>query len=150
DTARCVQYDSGFACGRSCATNDDCGDGFTCAATTQAGDFQCVAGDGCASAANPCTNVAECNDPFDGGWACTSACMGPLPAIVDAGADADASPDGGVILTPTGGCSCNQSPNIETDAPSSAWLFVSWLALRARSSRASSRRAPRRSCRTSP
>jgi hypothetical protein len=150
DTARCVQYDAGLACGRSCATTDDCGAGFTCTATTQAGDFQCVAGDGCASAANPCTNVAECNDPFDGGWACTSACMGPLPAIVDAGADADASPDGGVILTPTGGCSCNQSPNIETDAPSSAWLFVSWLALRARSSRASSRRAPRRSCRTSP
>ncbi|HEY2370016.1 MAG TPA: matrixin family metalloprotease [Polyangiaceae bacterium] len=144
DTARCVAYDAGYACGRSCATNDDCGAGFACVATTQAGDFQCVASDGCSSAANPCQNIAECNDPFDGGWTCTSACMGSLPKSQDAGTDA--SPDGGVIPTPTGGCSCNQSPSA-----SDGFWSLSWLAmLLARSCRASSSRAPRRSCRTSP
>jgi hypothetical protein len=130
DTARCVQYDAGFACGRSCKTNDDCGAGFACLATTQAGDFQCVAGDGCSSAANPCQNVAQCNDPFDGGWICSSACMGALPKIPDAGADAS-PPDAGIIPTPTGGCSCNQSVT-PRGGLASAMAIALWLARRSR------------------
>ena len=143
DKARCVAYTNGYACGRSCNTSDDCGAGFTCVSTTQAGDFQCVASDGCATAANPCQNIAECNDPFDGGWLCSNACLGKLPPS-DAGMDASA--DGGILPPPSGGCSCNQSAS-----PSSAGWAFSWLAmLLARSCRASWRRAPRRSCRTSP
>ncbi len=146
DKARCVALDAGYACGRPCVTSDDCGAHFSCVATTQAGDFQCVPDDDCASAANPCQNVSECNDPDDAGWICAaSACLGPIASIVDAGAEAS---DGGIVVKPTGGCSCDASSSGSGEPLLSV---LSWLATRlARSSRASSRRAPRRPCRTSP
>ncbi len=147
DEARCVQLDAGFACGRPCATNDDCGAHFSCVATTQAGDFQCVPDDDCASAANRCQDVAQCNDPDDAGWTCaSSACLGPLAASTAGDAGADAT-DGGTVVTPGGGCSCEAAPSSSGEP----LLLFSWLAMRlARSSRASSRRGSRRSCRTSP
>ena len=118
--ARCVALENGYACGRPCASKEDCGLGFSCVATTEAGDYQCVPHDDCASAANVCQTVAECNDPDDAGWACTGgACLGALPPTEpDAG-----SPDaGGVIDMPRGGCSCESAP-----AGEGPW----WLALAA-------------------
>ncbi|HSQ65751.1 MAG TPA: matrixin family metalloprotease [Polyangiaceae bacterium] len=107
DGARCVDLPSGAGrvCGRSCATDAECGQGFLCQPTTQAGDYQCVSQNGCASAADPCQKAADCKDPADAGWICGGgACLGP---IADAGAEggADASPDAGPTLTPSGGCS---------------------------------------------
>ncbi len=136
DRARCVAYDAamstaGFACGRPCATADDCGPGYSCSATTQAGDFQCIADDACASAANACQTLAECNDPDDAGWICPSgACLGPP---TDGGADASAGSDAGSeVDAPRGGCSCDASPR---SAAGVAWLFAAGLALATRQRR---------------
>jgi len=110
DQARCVALANGYACGRPCGTSDDCGPGFSCLPTTEAGDYQCIAADGCASAANACETVANCNDPTDAGWICNgNACLGP--PTPDAGAP-DAGPDAGEPLeTPRGGCSCTSAPS---------------------------------------
>jgi MYXO-CTERM domain-containing protein len=127
DKARCVelavggsveggtpQTPIGFACGRPCGTSDDCGPGFSCLPTTQAGDYQCVAADDCATAANPCQTASDCKDPDDAGWICSGACLGPLaPDAGDAGADADA----GVIDVPRGGCACDASGEGTRAAP---------------------------------
>ncbi|HEY1957896.1 MAG TPA: matrixin family metalloprotease [Polyangiaceae bacterium] len=103
--ARCVALQNGYACGRPCASNDDCGLGFSCEATTESGDYQCIAQDDCATAANPCATVAQCNDPGDAGWICSSAaCVGALPP--EAGADASADAGDVEIGAPRGGCSC--------------------------------------------
>ena len=107
--ARCVELESGYACGRPCGSNDDCGPGFSCLPTTQAGDYQCVAADDCAQAANPCDDVAQCNDPDDAGWICSAgACLGALAQDGGTDASVDASADaGGSIEPPRGGCSCD-------------------------------------------
>jgi MYXO-CTERM domain-containing protein len=145
DKARCVALLTGYACGSPCASNDDCGPGFSCVPTTQAGDYQCLPANDCASAANTCQTVANCNDPDDAGWVCSSgACLGSLPPA-DAGAsdagDAgapDASADGGSPLEPPrGGCSCDAAPS--GAGRSALALALAALALAARRRRETSR-----------
>ena len=123
--ARCVAYDAGYACGRPCTSNDDCGPGFACQPTTGAGDYQCIAADGCSHAEDTCTTQADCSDPGDAGWVCNaSTCLGALPeaGIIDAGSDSEA--DSGTTWVATGGCNTSGTPN---DARSLAWLAWSCL-----------------------
>ncbi len=146
DNARCVAFSSGYGCGRPCTTTQDCGSGFTCQATTQAGDYQCVSSDGCATAEDTCKTMADCNDPRDAGWICgAGACLGALASsdAGDAGQEAGSEPN---LPYARGGCSAGGA------APESSWLLLlaSLLGRSAASWRASSGRAPRRPCRTSP
>lgn len=113
NSARCVALQDGYACARPCSPGDDCGENFACVATTEAGDYECVAQDDCASAANPCATVAQCNNPYGDGadWICAGACLGAI--AVDAGApDADASEaaDAGGAPSAASGCTCEASP----------------------------------------
>jgi len=120
DKARCVAYAGGYACGRPCTSTADCGAGFSCLATTGAGDFQCVSTNGCATAENTCIGPTDCSDPDDAGWICPSgACLGALPPAD--GGDAGTTPqgDGGVLDGATGGCN--------TGAKNGVW----WLLLAA-------------------
>jgi hypothetical protein len=116
DDARCVDLGAGHACGRPCAADRDCGDGFACRATTEAGDRQCVSLVGCTNGANRCATDADCN--FAGANCLAGACLGPAAtsAPVDAGADAtlptsDAPRGGG------SGCSCRASDATATWEP---------------------------------
>jgi len=90
DDARCVDLGPGFAaCLRACVTQADCGAGFSCQATTESGDFQCVPGDACGHA-------------------------GPI-APRDAGTDANAESGTGAVPVETaaiggGGCATTQAP----------------------------------------
>jgi hypothetical protein len=126
NSARCVALDEGYACARPCAPGDDCGPNFSCIATTEAGDYECVATNGCASAANPCVDASACADPGDAGFICAGgACLGP---IADAGADADAQPDAmNADDEPIarGGCDCDAA----TRAPHAPPLLFSLLLL---------------------
>lgn len=125
-SARCVALADGYACARPCKQGDDCGSGFACVATTEAGDFECVAQNGCSAAANPCANASACKDLDDAGWICGGgACLGPI-AIADAGTDSpsDAGADAGAIPTPRGGCSCESAPR---GSQSSAPIFFAAL-----------------------
>jgi MYXO-CTERM domain-containing protein len=95
-------------CGRSCATDLDCGAGFHCKPTTTSGDLQCVSDTGCRNGASPCTTDAECT----ASTCLAGACLGPTD-VADAGArdaasDAsDAGADAGAPFSPGGGgCSC--------------------------------------------
>ncbi len=87
DDARCVDPTlvglplGGSVCGRGCRSDADCGGAFTCRATTEAGDLQCIALDGCRSAASPCLTDEEC----DGSRCASGACVGPTAAKPDAG-----------------------------------------------------------------
>jgi MYXO-CTERM domain-containing protein len=119
DDARCVDLPSGAGrvCGRSCATDAECGQNFKCLPTTQAGDSQCVAQDGCASAADPCQKDADCKDPTDGGWICRGgACVGAPDPDAGSGPDASAA-DAGPPLTPGGGCACAAAAPRSTPTP---------------------------------
>jgi MYXO-CTERM domain-containing protein len=120
-SARCVGYAGGYACGRPCESDTDCGPGFTCNRTTGAGDFQCVSTSGCAASESACTAQSDCADPDSIGWICPAgACLGPLP--VDAGTDASASPDAGSGVTASGGCNASSRPSGD------AWLFMASVA----------------------
>jgi hypothetical protein len=120
DKARCVSYAGGFACGRPCTGDADCGQGFTCQPTTGAGDNQCIANDGCESAEDTCTTSADCSDPTDAGWVCPSgACLGP--SVADAGTDAAPGSDGGVVQTQGGGC------NVGSDVPNGWFLGLLFM-----------------------
>jgi hypothetical protein len=114
DGARCVDIgegaNAGRVCGRGCAADLECGAGFHCKPTTEAGDLQCVSDTACANGASPCTVDADCTDGLCRG----GACVGAAPAS-DAGADAadaaaapaDGSADAGPDLAPGGGgCNC--------------------------------------------
>lgn len=114
DDARCVDIGEGTSggrvCGRSCTTDTECGAGFTCRATTEAGDRQCISTSGCSNGANACASDAQCKS----GLCRAGACVGP-PAPPDAGADASdsgasdaATSDAGPLTEPGGGgCSCD-------------------------------------------
>ena len=126
NAARCVELADGYACARPCKQGDDCGAHFSCMATTAAGDWACVANDGCTNAANPCTTSTACKDLDDAGWICGGgACLG---AVADAGSDApiDATSDAGEIITARGGCDCASVPT--RNAPTRV-TFLAYFAL---------------------
>ncbi|MBS2016184.1 MAG: matrixin family metalloprotease [Deltaproteobacteria bacterium] len=112
DGARCIDLGAGptagRVCGRACANDAECGAGFRCKPTTEAGDLQCVSDVACANGASPCRTDADCTNSACRGGACVG--------IVDAGADGaapdagvDGAPDAGAGSPPPpddGGCSC--------------------------------------------
>lgn len=138
DEARCVDIGDGAAagrvCGRGCVADLDCGPGFACVATTEAGDRQCVSADGCANGANPCATDAQCKS----GSCQAGACVGPAGPR-DAGADASdggreggANADAGDGVEPGGGgCGCkiiDERPSLSSPARA-ALAFFGALAL---------------------
>lgn len=147
DDARCIDLPSrtassvvlGRVCGRPCATEADCGTGFACQPTTEAGDRQCVATDGCSAAANTCTTDAECT-----GFVCREGiCVGAPPAAGDAGATDAARSDAasgteGVSDDPGGGGLCDCSPvggrghGTTPTSPTLALLVLVFAAIRRR------------------
>ncbi len=110
DDARCVAIGdgetAGRVCGRACAADGECGAGFRCLATTEAGDEQCISIDGCASAASPCATDAECMDSLCRG----GACVGPRDPLLDGGADAGPvrpASGAGPLVAAGPGCGCH-------------------------------------------
>ncbi|HSO40609.1 MAG TPA: matrixin family metalloprotease [Labilithrix sp.] len=140
DGARCIDLGDGATggrvCGRECAADVECGAGFHCRATSEAGDRQCVSDVACRNGASPCQTDAECTDARCRAGACVGAAPAPDGGVADA-ASLDASPDGGVPLdSHGGGCSCRA---VETTGPSSWNAALAWgaacavlLALRVR------------------
>lgn len=108
DDARCVDLAPGFlGCLRACVTQADCGPGFSCQATTEAGDFQCVPQDACGHA-GPGT-------PRDAGT--------------------DTSPDSSTVALPDGPQGSGGGGCTTTQAPASMWPIVvlgilGWISLR--------------------
>jgi hypothetical protein len=132
DDARCVAIETaagaGWVCGRPCAADADCGAGFVCHPTTEAGDRQCLPLDGCKGAGHPCETDADCTLP---GSVCRAgACVGSAPSPApDAGmrADAGAAP----ALAPSGGgCDCRAGPARFWDAAGASWLLALLLVFR--------------------
>jgi MYXO-CTERM domain-containing protein len=137
DEARCIDLgtgtNAGRVCGRACARDEECGAGFACRATTEAGDLQCVSLTGCRNGASPCTTDAECTRPSAG---CRDgACVGPSDTPADAGPRGDAAPAGnadpvGEAAAERGtGCDCAtssgmSSPPLLALATSAAALLV--------------------------
>ncbi|MBX3199727.1 MAG: matrixin family metalloprotease [Labilithrix sp.] len=142
DDARCVDVGEGSSagrvCGRACARDEDCGAGFACRPTTEAGDLQCLSLTGCRNGANTCTSDADCDHP--GSTCRAGACVGNPGLSPDAGpsdADAGGPPD---ELVPEGGggdCACRS-------APAGAAGATTTLALAATAAIAALRRAARR------
>lgn len=113
DDARCVDIGDGAAagrvCGRGCAADADCGAGFTCLATTEAGDRQCISDVRCRNGANACASDAQCRS----GRCRDGACVGPAAPgdagldASDAGFDASDASDASDVVEPGGaGCAC--------------------------------------------
>ncbi len=126
DEARCVDIGSGETagrvCGRSCARDEDCGSGFACTPTTEAGDLQCLSLDGCRSGASPCSSDAECTHL---GAVCRGgACVGRREDVpADAGL-----PDAPAATTSSGadgGCDCRSTGSRSSSAIGA--LFVAAL-----------------------
>jgi MYXO-CTERM domain-containing protein len=123
DDARCIDLGSGRVCGRACTGDAECGVGFACRPTTEAGDLQCVSLEDCRNGANVCTTNAEC-----AGATCQNgACVGAgEPSPGDAGADA--ASDAGTPTSPVdgggSGCDCRTH-----DAPVSGLSLVAALAV---------------------
>ncbi|MEO6420754.1 MAG: matrixin family metalloprotease, partial [Polyangiaceae bacterium] len=113
DDARCIDIGSGETagrvCGRACAQNADCGNGFHCAPTTTSGDRQCISDDACASGPDRCSIDGDCVV----GVCRSGACVEKTPMIVDAGVEA--SPDAGMTpLTSHGGCAVAPGASLRT------------------------------------
>lgn len=110
DGARCIDIGSGATagrvCGRACALDGDCGAGFRCRPTTEAGDLQCVSDTACANGANPCTNDADCTNSVCRAGACVGQIEG-ADGGADAGTDGggDAS-DAGTVPAPATESAC--------------------------------------------
>lgn len=118
-SSRCIDIGSGqntgLVCGRACSTDADCGGVFHCQATTSSGDFQCVAGDACASGPDPCKTDVDCNND---GVCIGGACVGVESVDADGGSSSDASTsDGGSqnASAAAGGCSCAMSGQSSSD-----------------------------------
>lgn len=128
DDARCIDIGAGASagrvCGRGCAVDLDCGAGFRCLPTSEAGDLQCLSQVACRNGASPCQTDAECNDSVcrDG------ACVGRV-AVGDAGADggdagpADAGADAGAdSATGGGGCGCRVLAGGDDRGSGARWI----------------------------
>jgi hypothetical protein len=137
DGARCIDIGEGAAagrvCGRSCDGDGDCGAGFRCTATTEAGDRQCVSDVACRNGASVCQNDADCKDSKCRGGACT----GAPPDPVDGGAPDAASSDGGTAAAATpldpggGGCACviATAPSAPSRSAPLTWLAAAAIVL---------------------
>lgn len=106
DDARCIDLGSGRVCGRACATDAECGGGFACRPTTEAGDLQCVSLDGCRNGANRCAKDGDCSNAK-----CQEgACVGPGDPVAGIDGGMDAASDAGTSASPIdgggGGCDC--------------------------------------------
>jgi hypothetical protein len=123
DDARCVDIGAGArVCGRACASDADCGNGFHCKPTTTSGDLQCLSDTGCRNGPDACSKDADCKIGSCKGGVCVG-----MAAPPDAGPDAaDAGP---APPTTASGCHCNATSSTTTDA----WLMAfSLMLLRAR------------------
>jgi matrixin len=142
DDARCVDIGDGATagrvCGRPCAGDADCGKGFSCRPTTEAGDLQCLSQDGCKTGASPCTTDAECK-----GFVCRGGvCVGPRDVAPDAGADAAPIADAGPLPgAGGGGCDCTTPASSPFPGNFAVGIFVAMLGALA-SRRCVSRRPP--------
>lgn len=132
DDARCVVIETdagpGWVCGRPCTDDDDCGVGFACRPTTEAGDRQCLSLGGCTNGGHLCETDADCTFP---GSACRAgACVGIAPSPApDAGAPADAG--SASSLSPSGGgCDCTTGPARASSGLGPSWLVALVLVLR--------------------
>lgn len=127
DGARCVEIGfgdaSGRVCGRACVRDEDCGSGFACRPTTEAGDLQCVSLDGCRNGASPCVVDADCSklQAVCRAGACVGARDLPLR---DAGPN-DGSSDERPVPVREGGnrCAC-RAHSTPSNSSSSAALAV--------------------------
>ena len=159
-TARCVDVAAGYACGRPCANERRVRRGVPVSADDESGDFQCVATTAARARRTRARRLPTATIP-------------PTPAAICSGRRASAPPHPtrartrearrGRDRTPTAaapardaapaGCSCDAAPaRPGREAPRSA-SRASSVRLRGALcalSRASSCRAPRRACRTSP
>ena len=134
DDARCVEIGAGetagWVCGRACARDEDCGAGFACRSTTEAGDLQCISLDGCRTGASACATDADCKDVRS---ACRGgACVGPRSddGPTDAGTADAASP--GAAPPGTGGdsgCECGITERPASGSSSTVTVPLLVLAL---------------------
>lgn len=123
DGARCIDIGAGATagrvCGRSCAVDAECGAGFRCRPTSEAGDLQCVSETGCANGASTCTTDAECKGALCRGGVCVGPAAG---ASGDGGGDgdggSDAGADAGASAPPPDddGCGCRSAGSRTNDA----------------------------------
>lgn len=115
-TARCVDVDDGRVCARACDDAHPCGGGFACRATTEAGDRQCVADDGCVSLGTACTSEGRCGD----GFTCKRGrCVGPREAelTTDAAPPPTAGPPIARPPTTDDGCAAGGARGSATPSP---------------------------------
>ncbi len=109
--ARCIDLpgEVGRVCGRACDAQRPCGKGFTCAATTTSGDYQCLADDLCRLATNTCKKDADCMNADVAATCVAGACAGPGDADAGASGSDDAgggATDAGRPLVAGGGGGC--------------------------------------------
>lgn len=137
DTARCIDIGAGptagRVCGRACTADAECGAGFHCKPTTEAGDNQCVSDVGCTNGANPCQTDADCTDSV-----CRAgACVGASP-ITDAGTDASDAGSGSdagssAPAPPDSSCDCATGMRANNASGAAAILaLAAWLHRRRR------------------
>ncbi len=135
DSARCIDIGAGASagrvCGRACTTDAACGADFHCLRTTEAGDLQCVSDSACRNGASPCQTDAAC----PGALCRAGACVGPPPALPDAGTPDGGAADAGGDAGPSpldsggGGCSCRVATGEAPWRGLLAWLAAGTLAL---------------------
>ena len=137
DTARCIDVGAGSTagrvCGRACTTDGECGAGFHCKPTTEAGDTQCVSDVACTNGANTCRTDADCANAVCRAGACVGAA-----SIADAGPDAspaDAGADAGVDTSPPPDSSCDCATGMRSNNASASAVMIAlagWLLRRRR------------------
>jgi len=123
DDARCVDLPNsgGRVCGRPCARNEDCGEGFLCQPTSEAGDRQCLSQNNCQNGANTCATDADCTESKCRAGVCAGEPTN-LPTIQDAGVESSTTPPS----TPGGGgdCDCNSIPTRTERERAQPVLFI--------------------------
>jgi hypothetical protein len=151
DRARCLDIGEGAhagrVCGRACAADADCGVGFRCSETTEAGDRQCISLDACRSAANPCDRDADCAgaepEPEPHSVCRGGACVGPRSDVPhgegDGGGEPDVDAGGARGVAEASGCACRASlrgarARGAASTAALAGLLLAWLVARGRRS----------------
>ncbi|HVJ90967.1 MAG TPA: matrixin family metalloprotease [Labilithrix sp.] len=131
DDARCIDIGSGEnagrVCGRACVMDTDCGAGFACRPTTEAGDRQCVSLDDCRNGGSRCASDTDCTQAAT---VCRNgACVAPRAEIADAGPSDAGRSD--VSAASGEACSC-RSPQGSRSRSSAALplLALALLAIR--------------------